>query len=1012
MAIKAETAIDLSLSLFGGKDSSLKATDLPEGLSPDNQDVIYGPGFVASRPCASKLFAAPFAGNPRVLSEHGFLQANQQPLNLFLDSLGVLHKEDVTNSPGTHSIVGNVTANAIMKAVTLDGFDYQVFSDGVHGIDIPRIYDGVNWDRLSQEGPAIAPTAADLNSVIAITSITAPAAVNITRISQSGLVNTIITAAAHLLTVGDAVNIAVAAGNAFNGSYFVTGTPSATEFTVAAQNISAAAFALGSIQSNMVTVVTAAPHGLQVTGDVVAIVGSASNNYNNGNLSTDAVGGTVQNQPTWNVSTITNATTFIMVVNVGVPGATANGNAQIGGLITSGTHQVCQAFLTRSGYISKPSPPVTWQCGGQKQTTISALAIGPANVVARILFFTGAFGGNFFWIPVNVIGGAMATVVADNTSLTATVDFSDNTLFASDGIDIPGNNLFNLVTLAPCLGIDAYASRVFTWGEFNKVQNFLNMGFEGGTATVGGVVPLGWNVAVAGGTLVAAPNGFGLAWQMSGNGTNNLRAALNQSAYQNFLNQFILDPNTQYTFWCWAKPSAPALAGNVVVTIQSASTGFVATATIPFANFPAGGAFLSGAFSLPMPAVIPADMIIQVGQIGMAAGPTVTIDEMMMVFTEQPYRDTVMRGSYVNNAQSFDGVTGDIGPAGDPNPIRDTYQLLEQLGILTSERRHVTRDNQGEPGTWEVDQVETKCGAASVMSTTTGPNWVMWIADTGKSLSVRITSGGESFKISREMKADFESVVMSQKQKAWILNVDDESRVYVGLPLGEKNITAVLDYFESDTAQDIAFNRPLKIGFTGKMLTTDLGRKWTIWNIPMPCGAVLARPGGLKQFVGGSGVSLAKGPFGNAYIFDPTKLTDDDYGQMFPYYTTYFFINHEQELQLPVGSKNKYYSALTTFITGVGALQITPLVNTLTNPIKNVIDPAKPWVLTQTLADDTEWSGLDVKARRCAFKISVTPFDPAAIAPPTDVQFVLSHLGITIQKHPVSPQAGVNRGSP
>src|SRR6185369_16072037 len=115
---------------------------------------------------------------------------------------------------------------------------------------------------------------------------------------------------------------------------------------------------------------------------------------------------------------------------------------------------------------------------------------------------------------------------------------------------------------------------------------------------------------------------------------------------------------------------------------------------------------------------------------------------------------------------------------------------------LTSERRHVTRDNDAEPGTWEVDQVETKCGAASVMSTTTGGDWAMWIADTGKSLSVRITSGGKSFKISREMKVDFEAVNMNFKKNAWITNVDEESRVYIGLPQGEKNVTAVLDYFE------------------------------------------------------------------------------------------------------------------------------------------------------------------------------------------------------------------------
>lgn len=173
----------------------------------------------------------------------------------------------------------------------------------------------------------------------------------------------------------------------------------------------------------------------------------------------------------------------------------------------------------------------------------------------------------------------------------------------------------------------------------------------------------------------------------------------------------------------------------------------------------------------------------------------------------------------------------------------------------------------------------------------------------------------------------------------------------------------------------------------------------------------MPRPGGIKQFVGGSGTSLGLGPFGNAYTFDVNKFTDDDYGVMAPSYTTYFFINHEQELQLPVGSKNKYFSALTVFVTGIGALQVQPIVNTPGNAVKNVINPAKPWALTQTLADDIELTGLDVKARRCAFKIFVTPFGISGVGPVTDVQFVLSHLGITIQKHPVAPQSGVNRSS-
>lgn len=1015
MADKPAQSVDLSLTLFGGLDTSLKATDLPEGLSPANNDVIYGPGFVASRPCLSRIFAGnnPFAGNPRVVSMHSYLQANQQPLNLYLDALGVIHQEDVTNSPGTYSTMGIVVPGSIMKAVTFEGVDYQVFSDGIHGIDIPRRYDGTNWDRLTQDGPAIPPTIADINTTVALTSATLAAQVVITAAvataNGTNLFNiTYTTAAPHGLVVGQLFLVQGVANAAYNGVFAVASVPDATH--VSLNNVSGvtpAASAGGTLGGATVTVVTGTAHGM-VQGDAFTFTG------NGGSLDNNEPG----NPNNWVVLSVLSATSFTFSLlnqfgilaggQAGTSGG-AGGTLIPGGMITPGAHQVVCMFLTRNGDITKPSPAGSWIAIGNKQAAASAIAIGPANVVARILAFTGGNGGNFFWIPSLVAGGALATIVNDNTSTTALVDFSDNTLFAANGIDIPGNNLFAQVTLAPCLGIDAYAARVFVWGEFNKVQRLLNMGFEGGTAAVGGTSPLGWSVLVAnGGALVASPSDFGLAWQITGNGGAG-RGQLAQQAFQNYLNQLILEVNTPYTFYVWAKASAAGLAGNLTATLSAVSTGFTSVATIPINTIPnVAGAFVKANFTLQTPATIPSDLILTIQSDNLPAGTTVTIDEMMLVFTQQPYRDTVMRGSYVNNPAAFDGVTGDIGPESDPNPIRDTFQLLGQFTILTSDRRHITSDNDGEPGTWKVDQVETKVGAASVHSTTTGPNWAMWLCDNGKSLSVRITSSGESFKISREMKSDFSAANMAAKHKAWITNVDDDSRVYVGLPQSENqtpSVLAVLDYFESDTAQEIAGNRPLKIGFTGKMLTTDLGRKWTIWNLPLDCGEVMPRPNGVKQFVVGSGHGNGTlGPFGNVYTFDAAKLTDDDYGGMLPMYMTYFFINHEQELQLPVGSRRKYYSALTTFITGVGSLILTPHSNRVGNIPKQIISPAMPWILTGTQDDDKEWTGTDIAARRMAIQIAVKPLPGT-----TDVQFVLSHLGITVSKHPVSPQSGVNQ---
>ncbi|HLW53762.1 MAG TPA: hypothetical protein VKW06_13060 [Candidatus Angelobacter sp.] len=91
------------------------------------------------------------------------------------------------------------------------------------------------------------------------------------------------------------------------------------------------------------------------------------------------------------------------------------------------------------------------------------------------------------------------------------------------------------------------------------------------------------------------------------------------------------------------------------------------------------------------------------------------------------------------------------------------------------------------------------------------------------------------------------------------------------------------------------------------------------------------------------------GNFGNVYTFEATELTDDDYGQMFPLYTTYFFVNHDMEQQMQLGSKRKLFGGeggkpLTAFITGVGKLVITPLVN--------ILLPTNGWRLSRRFLAD------------------------------------------------------------
>src|SRR5690348_18071519 len=58
-------SFDAPIEIFGGLVTDMSPADLPHGVSPDCQDVIFSNGNVATRPGLQALFG-PLAGNPTV----------------------------------------------------------------------------------------------------------------------------------------------------------------------------------------------------------------------------------------------------------------------------------------------------------------------------------------------------------------------------------------------------------------------------------------------------------------------------------------------------------------------------------------------------------------------------------------------------------------------------------------------------------------------------------------------------------------------------------------------------------------------------------------------------------------------------------------------------------------------------------------------------------------------------------------------------------------------------------
>lgn len=1054
MSFNVAGAIEIPLEVFGGLVTEQSPITLPAGVSPDTQEGIYIPGAWGSRPPLSKVFASAFTGGttPTVTYGKSYVDKLGVVRNLYLDANGQLWLEQ--GPPAAASSLAQLFATGIYcKSVTAFGREYLAPSDGLHGADIPLQYDGTNLDRVTQEGPAAAPTVANL--AIAPAAVTEPN--SLVRANATGLV-TATTTNPHSFKVGYQVLIQGAAGAPIGGAANNISTividnedsPGIATLTLTGnhglapgqlvyiQGVTAVTVGTGitstSSTGGICTVTTSAAHGLSpgalitiasaadatvngtwlvasivsatvftfATGATGATSGGAAGtvklNFPVAGISPDDTQFTVLTCPSSTVFTVQlaysdgswasgtvyfpwNGTFYVTSVPSNVtftysnPGPTAattalGGPAQVSyaGQVTPGVHQCQVLFVTRQGYVTKPSPPVQFTAAGGQYLTVSNLPIGPANVVARILAFTGAGGAQYFYLPVPaMVNGqqvSQATQINDNTTTTVTLDFGDSSLFAGLAISIPGNNLASQLVLDGAVGFGFYGSRLLTWGQRNRIQNLLNVMFDGGYLSGASTVPLGWTVAGAG-SLVTSGR-WGGAYQL-GAASN-----LSQSFYLDAYGAPIGTPNATYRARCWLKGAT----ASVTITISSSSTAFSSTVTLTTTS--TTGVWVEGAFNNAMPSAIPSDMLLVI------SGTSGTVDEISILYAQLPFLDTLLFASYVNNPEGFDGVSGKFGPATDTHKVMDLGILRDNLYLVTQDpagRLHQTANNGvTEPAGWNVSEVGANCGALSSFSVTKsqaddasaggGEEWFAWASVGG----ARIFGGDQPYKISQEIQPDWAAINPAAALTVWALNDPQDRVIYFGLPLGSAgapNLIYPVNYRELETAYEIAESRPVRNSFSGKLIATDHTRKWSRWNLAMNGAALLYRSTGqalTPVFFNGNGSApgVAAG-FGNVYILAGSGYTDADYGRFYPWYVTHFFVQGDAEQALQLGSHRKQLCYYMHSTSGSGHVTTTPLLNSLSNP---GLSATRTLTLDPTF--DQEVAANHV-AQRIAFKIAVGP---------------------------------------
>ena len=464
---------------------------------------------------------------------------------------------------------------------------------------------------------------------------------------------------------------------------------------------------------------------------------------------------------------------------------------------------------------------------------------------------------------------------------------------------------------------------------------------------------------------------------------------LQQSFYEDAYSDTIAEPDTNYMIRVYLIG-----AGTFQAQISSVATSFSATATVTFTKT----GWYTAVFNATTPSVIPNDMVFSIYGVSGAFG----VDELSVIFADQPNNDTEAKFSYEDNLEGFDGLTGIAGPEDDQTAINNWGVIRDTLYCSTGGSLHETNDNgTTEPADWGFRHVADNCGSWGISALarnvqgigSAGKEWLIWSGPDG----VQIFSGQQPIKVSQEIQSLWDQLDQTQAQLCWSANDQVVKRCYFGYPSNGTVKMVPLDYRNLD-GEAIAQSPPIHISFTGKMIASDLTRKWTRWNLPMNYGGVMYRPGDESPQMVFSGGTIGSNVYTllSSAAFPP----DDDYGQIFSYYVTYFFVSHEAEQALQLDSHRKLYQFGSSFIEGVGYYNVTPLGQTLTNAF-----PATP---NQALASDQPFDlefGLNAEASRCAFKIQSFP-----LLGQTANGFSLQKLVINMRKAPWAGIRGSNSG--
>jgi hypothetical protein len=655
------------------------------------------------------------------------------------------------------------------------------------------------------------------------------------------------------------------------------------------------------------------------------------------------------------------------ITTVGTLTSPIYGNTTVGGTLTyvaansqligSGTKQGSVFFILRDGSYTAPAPPVTFAV--PENTTgiaVTGLPIGPPNVRGRGIILTesgqdGVPGANFFTLPnpveyfnENVSYTATAFFVNDNTSTSTTLSFPEDVLTAGLAVDVYGYNLFNLIEIGDPTYVSAYDSRNCYGQPLNKIQNLVNMSFDGGYLQATAPVPLGWSQPDIYGRLNVSPI-FGNSYYISNTSGGPLAQAglIQQTAYLDAYLEPIFEPNTGYSVRVTARcPSGITTEGGSLVYALMSGTKVLGSYSLPLSDLTTSFARFSGVL-LPDPALtsIPSNAVIQIYAANLPNGADVEIDRGDPFDTDIPVLLTTEYWSYAGLPTMVDGVSGNVlytsenqHPVQAATVLYDTHYVAKGWGGKSpgSSLYSLQASPSLEPADWDEPEVSQRSGGAlGPFAWAGGEQWFVAASRAG----LYLFTGGQPGKITQEVQQVWDAINWNAASSIWVDVNLKARRLMVGIPLPtpnfwlpnaptnaaptSPNVVLMLNFQGIDSGEELKAMPQMHTTMFGMLAAIDMRRKWSLWygGVQSPYATTVQGVNGEQtRFGNGQGNSLV-------YFLDPTQNATDDGTPLDSLYTGSDLPNLAKRAEMPqLGQDRVCWSYISQGLTSGGSVNL------------------------------------------------------------------------------------------